>query len=790
MAGIRNLIVRASVASVALALALAGVTAVVLPSSAAAGGGSISGTVRAAGVGLPNPYVYLYQQDGPSWRAVRIGGHVPFGTADYVFDDLGPGTYRVMVSNPGEPWVETFHPSADLLENAADIVLAEGQDVTGKDVDLLREGRVRGTVSDADGRPLAGVEVTVTDTDQATRYVETETDAEGRYEVGRLTTDDYVVLFDGHQVGMGAEYWPDAPTRTLARPVAVVSGEDDAGIDSVLEQPGILRGTVTDALTGDPVAYAAITLYELRDGDWQGTRSTTGTDARGRYELKGVWGTYRVLAVGPGYDTHGYAFHPDVPDVDAAASVTVPEGGSAGGVDIALARQPGTSTISGRVVASGTAAAGMVVTAELRVGDDGWWRAASVTTAADGSYRAYVGYPGTYRISFTDPSGDLDDRWWRDRVSAATATPLEIPRGGSTVTGIDAEMAPVPGGALGGAVTGWADEPLADVDVTLFERSTITSAWTEVVTVGTDASGRWGVPDLPAGTYRVGYVDDSDRHVPEFHLDSPDVASAEDVEVRAGGTTTLSATLAPADGSIAGRVTGEDDLVPIDGIRVTVYGPADGGWTALDETGVDEDGDYVLDGLAPGDYRVGFEDEAGLLVGEFWYDAPALTAAWDVEVLPGGETGLYWADLASKDVTPTPEPTPSPSPSPSTSPSPTTGPVASPSTPTPTTTSTVAPAQPAPAISNTARPRIAGTPVVGRVLRARPGGWSPSAVVLTYEWRADGRRIRRADGPRLFVTRTLLGARVSVRVRATLDGAADVVARSRPAAKVTPRARM
>lgn len=761
--------------AVALTVALAGLTGLALPSSAAAGGGSISGTVRGDGVGVLDPYVYLYQHDGTSWRAVRIGDEGAFGTADYLFTDVDPGTYRVMVSNPREPWVETFHPSADLLQNAVDIVVADGEDVTGKDVDLLREATIRGTVTDEADQPLAGVAVTVTDTDQETRYVETETDADGRYRVGRLTTDDYVVLFNGYAAGKGAEYWSNAPTRTTATPVAVVSGEDDTGIDAVLKQPGVLRGTVTDAQSGDPVPYAGITLLELRDGDWRTTRYTTGTDARGRYELTGVWGTYRVLATGPGYDTHGHAFHPGVADVDDADSVTVPEGGIVEDVDIDLPRQPGTSTISGRVDAAGTGAAGMVVTAELRVGDDGWWEAASVTTAADGSYRAYVGYPGTYRIRFTDPSGGFDDQWWRGRATAASATPLEIPEGGTEVTDVDAELGSVPAGAISGTVTGWEDELLDEVDVTIYERSTITSSWTEVATVGTDAAGEWVVPDLPVGTYRVGYTDDSDRHVPEFHLDSPAVASADDVEVLAGETTGLTASLAPVDGSIAGRVTGEDDLVPIDDLRVTVYAPAEGGWTALEETGVDEEGDYVFGGLAPGDYRVGFEDEAERLVGEFWHDAATLAAAADVEVLPGAETGLYWADLATAPAT-TPTPT---TPTPTTPASPLPAPV-----PTPTTAPTQAPA---PAISTTRRPRIVGEPTVGRVLRVRPGSWSPTAVTLTYQWRADGRRVPGATRARLAVTRKLVGTRLTVRVRAQLDGAADVVATSRATRRIERR---
>ena len=497
--------------------------------------------MRADGAPEVASYLYLYVQDGTRWTWTRSGytGHT---SAAFTFDELPPGTYRVGVSSPDAPWVDTFHPSADLVGNAADVVVGEGEAVTGVDVDLLAGGTVQGTVTDEAGAGVADVKVVVTDADRETRIFEGVTDADGTYEVGGLTTADYVVRFNAHSAGKQSEFYRDAPTLYTATPVAVVSGQDASGTDAVLAGPTTLSGTVTDRLTGDPITFARIDLYELQGAFWQPARTGAGyTDAQGRYRIDGVWGTYRVLAVDSGFETHDYAFHPGVRSVEDATTVELPAGEDTV-VDFALDRKPETSVVSGTVRVDGAPRGGVVVEPEILF--DGRWTAMNrVTTKADGTYRTYVAVPGTYRVHFADPSGPLGDRWWEGARTAPEATELPVVAR-DELTDIDADLgAPVPTGSIAGAVTDPDGRSIGDVEVIAYAWSEIEAAWTEVDRVRTGDDGDYLVDDLPVGTYRVGYDGPGYEWIDEFHLDSATVDDADDVTVTAGEATTVDAEL-------------------------------------------------------------------------------------------------------------------------------------------------------------------------------------------------------------------------------------------------------
>jgi hypothetical protein len=73
---------------------------------------------------------------------------------------------------------------------------------------------------------------------------------------------------------------------------------------------------------------------------------------------------------------------------------------------------------------------------------------------------------------------------------------------------------------------------------------------------------------------------------------------------------------------------------------------------------------------------------------------------------------------------------------------------------------------------------------VGKTLTAKPGGWSPSGVSLTYQWYRDATPIARATGVRYKVQAADAGARLIVRVTGAKPGYTSTTTASRPTKKV------
>lgn len=139
-----------------------------------------------------------------------------------------------------------------------------------------------------------------------------------------------------------------------------------------------LAGTVTDAATGDPVAHATVTA----EGD---TAFAATTDADGAYRVAVNPGTYTVTAEADGYEPA------------SVEGVTVGEGETTDGVDLAL--DPAGSDGSGSAAIVGTvtsAATGEpIADAEVAASDGD---TTTTTTGADGAYRLAV-TPDTYTVS-------------------------------------------------------------------------------------------------------------------------------------------------------------------------------------------------------------------------------------------------------------------------------------------------------------------------------------------------------------------------------------------------------
>jgi beta-lactamase regulating signal transducer with metallopeptidase domain len=160
---------------------------------------------------------------------------------------------------------------------------------------------VQGVVTDAEtGKPLAGMLVEVVPMQRhGGRSLTTRTDEQGRYRVNGPQGESY--WFSAHPPGdsgyLGVEVddsrgWPPG-AKFLEKNFALKKGR-------------VIRGQVTDAESGKPVAGAAVVYRPKRDNPNR-VRNTSFnnpvlTDAAGRFALTGYAGAGFVLVEAPGAD--------------------------------------------------------------------------------------------------------------------------------------------------------------------------------------------------------------------------------------------------------------------------------------------------------------------------------------------------------------------------------------------------------------------------------------------------------------------------------------------------------
>ena len=260
---------------------------------------------------------------------------------------------------------------------------------------------------------------------------------------------------------------PSAAQQTQPRPGVAVQLAD-----SVPRDEGIVRGRVLNAASGRPLAQATALLAPTFVG---ATTQSATTDARGRFELRGVApGEYRVFAKAPGYVVPTDRAH-DAGDY--AKEVDVPGGRITDGLTIRL--NPG-AAISGRVFdTTGDGAPGVSVEllrARYQQGGERRLIPVASTRADDAGYfRVADLLPGRYYVKAsmpTLPESDGDGTpvyvptYFPQTAWLREARPLGIVAG-QELFGIDFAMMVADTYAVTGDVVGVSEALLAEAEITL-----------------------------------------------------------------------------------------------------------------------------------------------------------------------------------------------------------------------------------------------------------------------------------------------------------------------------------
>jgi Carboxypeptidase regulatory-like domain len=276
--------------------------------AASAATGSISGTVTGAPshAGVPGVEVCVEKTVNEGEIPAEINDHCVFTAAngDYEIGSVAPGTYMPLFSPrvKGQNYLPRYY-DVDGMWPSDSVTVGEGP-TTGIDVELPEGGRVKGQVTEeVGGNPLAGVMVCAGRGWEHREPVCVPTDANGRYEIIGLWSEDYTLKFSPDHSGLQyfGEYYDDEifGSGLPATPVSVTAGSVTAGIDAALKPSAEIQGVVTVAANGAPlndILVCAAPPISFFDSSFGNEAKCGRTGGSGAYAIKGLeQGQYKVL---------------------------------------------------------------------------------------------------------------------------------------------------------------------------------------------------------------------------------------------------------------------------------------------------------------------------------------------------------------------------------------------------------------------------------------------------------------------------------------------------------------
>ena len=446
--------------------------------------GSISGTVTEEGTGEPIEGIFVFACEVDVYCDSTHTDSNGFYTIS-----LPIGKYRVGTYTEAD-YISEFYNDKIYWEEANDVFVSAGKETPNINFALLPAGIISGRVTSEYGDPLAGLWVDACEYDTESYCSSAETNEDGYYSI-LLPPGEYWVQVSVEQDWIGQVYDVD-PQDGVPDRVAVIVGEDTAGIDFELLAAGTISGRVTSEY-GDPLAGLWVDACEY---DTESYCSSAETNDDGYYSILLPPGEYWVQVwVEQDWIGQRYDFDQD----GEADRVAVTVGEDTAGIDFVLLAA---GNIKGQVTSEyGEPLPGLWVDA---CEYDTQSFCASAPTNDDGYY-TIPALPGEYWVQVfpeTDWIGqmyDADQDGESDRVAVTV---------GEDTAGIDFQL--LAAGMISGTVTTvdgngntvpvnelWVDACHESVPPEMWNNSPLCNG------AQTDQDGFYTITRLMPGNYRV-----------------------------------------------------------------------------------------------------------------------------------------------------------------------------------------------------------------------------------------------------------------------------------------------
>jgi hypothetical protein len=303
-------------------------------------------------------------------------------TGEYEISGLPEGQYHVSFSAPAKSGLNylTQYFEARSTEALADPVTVTEATTTQKVNAMMQPGgEIKGSVSEGEGNPLAGIEVCALEKSVEVPVRCVLTKASGNYAIAGLASGEYEIEFStptGFEPSYETQFYNGATSRSAATAVAVTAGSAAVkGVNAVLvpvpPPSGAIAGTVSSATTSAPLGNVHVCALSIAGA----LETCTLTEASGVYTLPGLApGDYHVEFVPPeGGEAYELQWYKEKSAETEAEVVTVTGGETAGAIDAKLQPVEAEPTMSAPVSLTKPSIAGTTQQGQTLVFTSGTW---------------------------------------------------------------------------------------------------------------------------------------------------------------------------------------------------------------------------------------------------------------------------------------------------------------------------------------------------------------------------------------------------------------------------------
>jgi len=590
-------------------------------------GGEITGKVTNASnkAGLGGIEVCPQKATGSSSSAQCAASNA---NGEYKLVGLATGEYWVeFYSDTGANFVTQYYDAKSSYSEANLVSVTAGSTTPEIDAAMVVGGRIAGKVTDASTKAaLADIQVCAQPKTGGGESHCTDTNAGGEYTLVGLATGEYEVEFStpyGSNLNYLPQYYDGKESVGEATAVAVTVGATAGGIDAAMNPGGKIAGKVTDAATRDGLGDVEVCLEASQATYFSDCVYTNGD---GEYAIAGLaTGEYKVeFESFAGYSTQYYDNKGSASEADP---VSVTEGSTTPNIGAAM-------VVGGQITGTVTSAAskagieGIEVCAYGTSGEEEDFTRCS-STGPDGEYTIDGLVTSEYQVEF-DPNGqDYIGQYYDGKEFSSEADLVSVTYG-STASEVNATLAV--GGQITGRVTN-ASTKAALGGITVCPEATNGGPFLSCTTSNT--SGEYALVGLATGEYKLEfYPADGANYLPQYYDGKSAYSEAEPVSVKAGSTTTEVDAAMVVGGQIAGKVTNASTKAGVGGVSVC---PRPVGVQLIYSqcATTNSSGEYTIDGLVTGDYKVEFSAYGQNYLSQYYSGATSESEAQAVSVTAG-----------------------------------------------------------------------------------------------------------------------------------------------------------